>query len=498
MEDELEDKVLYQTYVSNMKLMSKFAVGLSSLNSPVAYVWKLFRYYLLRPEVVFCGIVIFIFLLYLQAVDIWTRGLLGRIQATLGYSRSRASKLKLLDSSAGDHQSWEVTKEQSSAYAVLGRRPRMEDRFVIDENINSNTGISFFAIFDGHGGEFAADFAKDILVDNLYKKIIESTNIVKGNSPSASTYEGGSPYVNRKNQPEETKLENKENESNTALARRRESFKKSYSTAEDCAASKNATKETDVFTSKLNALIRPLAKDNMLNVNNNNGGNVKAPQIFDAKCYIENGKINFGKMITDEVLSADFKLVETAKKTTNVAGTTALIAIIHGTKLIVANVGDSRGVMCDAKGNAIPLSFDHKPQQVRERKRIHDAGGFIAFRGVWRVAGILATSRALGDYPLKDKNLVIADPDILTFELLDHKPIFIILASDGLWDTFTNEEAVTFVKDHINETGFGAKNLALEAYHRGSVDNITVIIITFKNGIYRISSSTSNSDNLTK
>ena len=30
----------------------------------------------------------------------------------------------------------------------------------------------------------------------------------------------------------------------------------------------------------------------------------------------------------------------------------------------MANVGDSRGVMCDGKGNAIPLSFDHKPQQV--------------------------------------------------------------------------------------------------------------------------------------
>lgn len=46
------------------------------------------------------------------------------------------------------------------------------------------------------------------------------------------------------------------------------------------------------------------------------------------------------------------------------AGTTALMGIIHGARLIMANVGDSRGVMCDIKGNAIPLSFDHKPQQV--------------------------------------------------------------------------------------------------------------------------------------
>lgn len=91
--------------------------------------------------------------------------------------------------------------------------------------------------------------------------------------------------------------------------------------------------------------------------------------------------------------------------------------------MVVANVGDSRGVMCDSRGNAIPLSFDHKPQQVRERKRIHEAGGFIAYKGVWRVAGILATSRALGDYPLKEGNLVIADPDILTFNLADHKSV---------------------------------------------------------------------------
>lgn len=106
---------------------------------------------------------------------------------------------------------------------------------------------------------------------------------------------------------------------------------------------------------------------------------------------------------------------------TSFAGTTAIIAIAEGTRLVVANVGDSRGVMCDSRGNAIPLSFDHKPQQVRERKRIHEAGGFIAYKGVWRVAGILATSRALGDYPLKEGNLVIADPDILTFNLADHK-----------------------------------------------------------------------------
>lgn len=90
----------------------------------------------------------------------------------------------------------------------------------------------------------------------------------------------------------------------------------------------------------------------------------------------------------------------------------------------------------------------------------------VTFNGVWRVAGILATSRALGDYPLKDKKFVIADPDILTFDLSDHNPMFIVLASDGLWDTFTNEEAVAFIKERINEPHFGAKSITLQSYYR--------------------------------
>ena len=32
---------------------------------------------------------------------------------------------------------------------------------------------------------------------------------------------------------------------------------------------------------------------------------------------------------------------------------------------------------------------------------MQEAGGFVAMNGVWRVQGVLATSRALGDYPLK-------------------------------------------------------------------------------------------------
>lgn len=236
---------------------------------------------------------------------------------------------------------------------------------------------------------------------------------------------------------------------------------------------------------RIDSLSRPITRDVRYR-SPENIAKVPLSSYLDATKF---SGIDYGKIIHDEVVAADRLLVETAKKTMDVAGTTALIALMEGDHLVVANVGDSRGVMCDSKGNAIPLSFDHKPQQIKERNRIREAGGFISFNGVWRVAGILATSRALGDYPLKDKKLVIPDPDVLTFNLTDHKPMFILLASDGLWDTFSNEEAVSFIKERLNEPHFGAKSITLQSYYRGSLDNITVMVIIFKDKKWSVYSS---------
>lgn len=69
------------------------------------------------------------------------------------------------------------------------------------------------------------------------------------------------------------------------------------------------------------------------------------------------------------------------------------------------------------------------------------------------------------------------------------RPQFLILASDGLWDTFSNEEAVMYIREHLDEPHFGAKSITLQSYARGSVDNISTIVIRFSNGKYQIGSS---------
>ncbi|XP_028047839.1 protein phosphatase 1L isoform X2 [Monomorium pharaonis] len=461
-----------------MKLMSKFAVNIptglnTGINSPLSYFCRIMRIYALKPEVLICGMILAIILFYIQAVDIWSRALLGKIQYTLGRTTSKVSTLKFLvnDSvNVGMKVYWELKQDHIAAYAVQGHRARMEDRFVVNEDIN-NTGISVFAIFDGHGGEFAADYARDKLISNINKKVIELKNLLAG---KASAYQEPILY-----EPEKKKDVNKEDENHSD---RKKSFRKVASTSltDDC-VKKKAIEVTDPeLLDKLDS-ITPITRE----VRPRRPSEKKVSKI-DVINYIEGNKINYGRLLTDEVLAVDRLLVETAKKNMDVAGTTALIALLEDSKLIVANVGDSRGVMCDEKGNAIPLSFDHKPQQERERRRINKAGGLVTFNGVWRVAGILATSRALGDYPLKDKKLVIADPDILTFDLNDHNPMFIILASDGLWDTFSNEEAVAFIKEHINEPHFGAKSIALQSFYRGSADNITVVVINLKDRKFSI------------
>jgi protein phosphatase 1L len=134
-----------------------------------------------------------------------------------------------------------------------------------------------------------------------------------------------------------------------------------------------------------------------------------------------NGDIDFPKLIRDAISSVDKLLIQQAKKSMQIGGTTLLLAILDcsSSVLWVANVGASRGVLSNSssvpKGEVMPLSFDHKPSQLKERRRIEEAGGFVAMNGVWRVQGILATSRALGDFPLKDKNLITCEPDILSF-----------------------------------------------------------------------------------
>jgi len=264
-----------------------------------------------------------------------------------------------------------------AAFSIQGRRKTMEDRFnALSHNYEKN--LSVYAVFDGHGGEFAAEYIEDHIFRSLQKEISQGS----------------------------------------------------------CPADPDSVKQ----------------------------------------------------VITSVFRQVDAQLVCLSRDRMDLSGSTGVLLYQKGDCLVVANVGDSRAVMCDSMGRVVPLSTDHKPSDPAEQQRIVDAGGFVTFNGVWRVAGVLACSRAFGDYPLKQRRFVTVEPEFEVCSTTEEgRPHFIVMASDGLWDVFSNEDAVQFISERLDEPHFGAKSLALQAYYRGSLDNITVMVINMrrKRGLQR-------------
>ncbi|MBA0584973.1 protein phosphatase 2C 77 [Gossypium raimondii] len=175
------------------------------------------------------------------------------------------------------------------------------------------------------------------------------------------------------------------------------------------------------------------------------------------------------------------------------AGSTAVIAVVSPTHIIVANCGDSRAVLSRGKF-PIPLSIDHKPDREDEQARIEAAGGKIIQWNGPRVSGVLAMSRSIGDKYLKP--WIIPDPEV-TFVSRANDDECLVLASDGLWDVLSNDEACEVARKRIglwrkkyrdksNGEGIdGAAQSAAEylsrlALSKGSKDNISVIVVDLK------------------
>jgi len=145
----------------------------------------------------------------------------------------------------------------------------------------------------------------------------------------------------------------------------------------------------------------------------------------------------------------------------------------------------------DDKGNVtcVPLSKSHKPDNDEERSRIEKAGGEVSF---CRVDGQLALSRAFGDIEFKhsksvsvyEENKVIALPTFIKTTV--HAGDFLVLNCDGITEKMNGNDVINFVHKEFSNTSDLAKIAGLlcdESLKRGSKDNMSAIIITFKDGV---------------
>ncbi|KAM9371722.1 protein phosphatase 1F isoform 2-T2 [Phaethornis superciliosus] len=159
------------------------------------------------------------------------------------------------------------------------------------------------------------------------------------------------------------------------------------------------------------------------------------------------------------------------------SGTTGVSALIVGSKLHIAWLGDSQ-VMLVQQGKAVTLMEPHKPEREDERTRIEALGGCVTYMDCWRVNGTLAVSRAIGD--MCQKPYISGDADGDSFELTGSED-YLLLACDGFFDAVKPHEVVDLVLDHLMMTkGVGlkaAERLVAAAKENGSSDNITVLVV---------------------
>ncbi|CAM9873168.1 unnamed protein product [Pylaiella littoralis] len=205
---------------------------------------------------------------------------------------------------------------------------------------------------------------------------------------------------------------------------------------------------------------------------------------------------------------------------TSFSGTTLVSVCVRGTKLVLTNVGDSRATLgrrhtvmgeggeqqgktgCSLIAQA--LTVDHKPDIPEEKERILDAGGRVfaleysdgvdgpprVWLGDVNVPG-LAMSRTLGDVVAHTVG-VTSYPDTYRCDLNDQgegsqdstgdgrEAALLILATDGLWEFVSDQEAVD-IASQCSEPREAVQKLIYEATNRWMkeeqvVDDITVCV----------------------
>ncbi|KAI3692536.1 hypothetical protein L6452_32353 [Arctium lappa] len=256
--------------------------------------------------------------------------------------------------------------------------------------------------------------------------------------------------------------------------------------------------------------------------------------VFDGHGQSGTQCANFVKNRLIEILCSDDRLLEdpatafnSAFSTTNdelhanqeiddsMSGTTAIVALVIGDRLFVANVGDSRAVMSvKEEGNdrivAEDLSSDQTPFRKDECERVKLCGARVL--SVDQVEGLkdqtiqswgdeesegsdpprlwvpngmypgTAFTRSIGD-GLAEHIGVVAVPEVKEYQLTANNPLF-VLASDGVFE-FLSSQAVVNMANIYADPRDACSAITRESYklwleQENRTDDITIIVVHVK------------------
>ncbi|KAF7456447.1 protein phosphatase 2C domain-containing protein [Cryptosporidium felis] len=162
------------------------------------------------------------------------------------------------------------------------------------------------------------------------------------------------------------------------------------------------------------------------------------------------------------------------------SGSTAIVCCITYSTICIANLGDSRALLCKC-GRGYSLTKDHRiKNNLEEKERVKREGGTFDNEGY--LSGNLAVSRAFGNWDensgVKLKGLSSV-PEIYIHNIT-HEDEFLLIACDGIFESFENQEAVSLVRRVLIENtdpNIAAEKLAKAALQRQALDNLSIIIV---------------------
>jgi serine/threonine protein phosphatase PrpC len=233
-------------------------------------------------------------------------------------------------------------------------------------------------------------------------------------------------------------------------------------------------------------------------IGNRSGGDIATSLRDGSEGDAGEGDVGGGSSASQFVQSLETSCARTSSALTDslidcyVSGTTLTAILAVGTRAWSINVGDSRcvgAVKTGAMYKAVDLTRDQNPDRPDEQVRILEHGGRVFGWGVPRVwlaeADMpgLAMSRSFGDLAAESVG-VFSTPEVQEFQL-DSEMAFVIVASDGVWEFISSDEAVEIVSQfHAmgNSSQEACNELIAESSRRWNeeedmVDDITAVVV---------------------
>ncbi len=176
--------------------------------------------------------------------------------------------------------------------------------------------------------------------------------------------------------------------------------------------------------------------------------------------------IDFNDALREAIVYANDEIIRMANERLECAGmgTTIVVTLFHGNRVIIANVGDSRIYRLREKG-LTQISKDHSlVQEMLDN-------GYISEEEAQMSASRNLITRALG---IAEQVEVDVNQDAVESGDL------YLLCSDGLTDLVTDDEILQLLLLYKDDLKSGCKELIALANEKGGKDNISVVLA----GIY--------------